>query len=79
MQDSDQQDSDSLYPSDFDITRLECMSIGDRIDGELGNWTVFRYKNDYLLFINICKVRKSDWEFDKVEDLIKFLKKRGSE
>lgn len=76
MMGADQENTDSLYPSNFDTVRLDCMSVGDKIDAENGNWTVFRYKNDYFLLINCnTQLYKRDWSFNTLNELIIFLKK----
>ena len=66
------ENSKSLKPTTFDIARLEDLEIGQKVEGEIGNWQVFRYKNDYTL---ICNKIKTPRIFKKLKDLINFLNK----
>lgn len=71
---TDDLDTNSIYPSDFDVIRLECMGVGDKIEAENGNWVVFKYEKDYLLFINVKKPKK-EHNFKTIGELIVFLRK----
>ncbi len=71
---SEDADSNSIYPTDFDIARILDMETGQKVSGELGNWDVYRYKNDYTLFLLNHK-KFSMLEFKTSTELIKFLKK----
>lgn len=75
MLDADQEDCDSLYPTDFDLVRLKEMLLGDAIESENGNWKCFKYSNEYFLILNSKNHKVKEYEFAKLEDLILFLKR----
>ncbi|MDO8610963.1 MAG: hypothetical protein Q7R95_10565 [bacterium] len=73
--DSLSEDSNTLYPTEFDISRLKDMEIGDKILSESGNWHCMKYKNEYVLLLNGKKYKKNMLEFKYLSELIIFLKK----
>lgn len=72
--DSDEDDTNSIKPTDFDVLRLEAMDVGDKLDGELGNWRVFRYKSGYHLFLLNSLDSKEFEKFQSLDDLVSYLK-----
>lgn len=72
---ADETSSESLYPTDFDISRLSVIEIGNTVDGELGNWSVIRYKNEYVLLLHNSKKYSNFMEMKNLETLLYFLKK----
>ena len=65
-------DTNSLRPTSFDVARIDSLSIGESVDGELGNWTVLRYKDSYVLMTqNSPKIINK--EFKTQKELIRFL------
>ena len=71
---ADEDGTNSLAPTTFDICRLEAMEIGDKLDGEYATWLVFRYKNNYtVMFLNAYKICEQMKEFKTLNELISFL------
>lgn len=75
MNDFEEVDSNSLFPTFLDVERIKCMEEGDKLDGELGNWSVLRYKNNYTLLLNNHPRLEPVIDFDDKESLIRFLQK----
>lgn len=46
---TDSEDSNDTAPTTFDLIRLEDMDLGDSVRGECGKWSVFRYRDEYLV------------------------------
>jgi hypothetical protein len=62
--------SESL--SDFDKIRLTDLEVGDKLESETGNWTVYRYIDEYLFLSNKRKNNKFN-KFKSSQELIHFL------
>mgnify|MGYP001611262100 CR=1 FL=1 len=64
--------TNSIVPTDFDKLRLKDMSIGDKIDQEIGNWNCIKYRDCFMVsFLNHPKLR---WvEFKTYSEMISFL------
>ena len=75
MFDVDEDGTNSIKPTDFDKARLESMNIGETIEGELCNWKVIRYLNDYTLILYDHPKAKDVLDFDLLEELVEFLDK----
>jgi hypothetical protein len=63
------EDSNDYTPSTLDIIKLEDLEIGEGFFCESGVWSVFRYKDEYLLFTEKGK----QMDFKDLASLIKFL------
>ena len=70
-----QESNDSINPTEFDKSRIKEMNVGDRLDGECGTFSIFKYKNDYTLAINLEKFKYKMIDFDTVEEMIEFMEK----
>lgn len=72
--DIDEDDTNSLVPTPFDLQRLEAMAIGDTLEGELGNWKVMKYEREYLVLLN--NRRNPFIELPNLKEVIVFLNKK---
>lgn len=72
----DDADTNSIKPTKLDIERINSMQIGDKIDGELGNWSLLRYKNDFVLLLKNSVKYKDFIEFKDSKKLINFLESK---
>ena len=55
-------------PTQFDLARIEAMSVGDKVAAEYGEWQVFRYKTGYDLYMD-----RTTLTFKNINDLIKYF------
>jgi len=69
----DQSGSNSIKPTKLDIERIEALKLGGELTGELANWKVLCYRNDYTLILFNHHTEKDFQEFATKEELIKFL------
>lgn len=69
---ADESDTNSLIPTSFDVARIDSLSIGESVTGELGNWVVLRYKDSYVLMTQNSP-RVINKEFKTQKELIRFL------
>lgn len=72
---ADQEDTNSIVPTDFDLARIDALSIGEKCEGECGNFSVLKYKEKYVLLLNNHPTKNNYQEFKNLDDLIMFLKK----
>ena len=70
---AEESDSESLRPTVFDLARIDEMSNGETINGELGNWKLMAYSTEYVLLLHNNKKYGSFQEFDTKRDVIEFL------
>jgi hypothetical protein len=75
MFDSLEHDTNSLYPTDFDILKLQNMNLGDKINAESRNWSVIKYKESYTLMLSNHPKLPPVLDFLDLKSLIYFLKK----
>lgn len=65
-------DDSRLRFTPLDEIRISDMEIGEKVEGEVGGWQVFRYKREYTLnLIEKCELR----DFPTLEGLMTFLKR----
>jgi hypothetical protein len=69
----DQSGSNSIKLTKLDSARLNNLEIGSDFVGELQNFKILRYKNDYVLILFNHHTKKDFQEFMTKEELIKFL------
>ena len=69
---SDEQNPDGIEITHFDEVRLRDMDVDDKVDGECGYFSVFKYKKDYLLVINAPKKSETK-EFKTINEVIHYL------
>jgi len=63
------EDSDDTKPTNLDLIRLEDMDVGGQCYGECGKWSVFRYKDEYLVLTEHASL-----DFKSLEGVISYLK-----
>ncbi len=71
---TEEEESKSLIPTNFDTCRLEALEIGDKLQGELDNWTVFRYRNSWDVILS-NKNKRPMLSFKTLDNLLAFLNK----
>lgn len=63
---ADEDDTNSVKPTQFDIERIKSLEIGDSMAGEIGNFRVLRYVSSYtILLLNHPKKEieeQKDWQ-----------------
>jgi hypothetical protein len=71
-------DNSDFYCSEYDLLRIEDLEIGGKVESESGDFTVFKYKDSYLVFLKndqrLQKVKKEMLEFKTLKEVIRFLK-----
>ena len=70
--DLENDDTNSIIPTEFDKLRILDMEIGQSLESELGNWNCLKYKDCFILsFHNHPNLR---WkEFSTFKEMINFL------
>ena len=71
MYDAEDSPVTDLKPTDLDLIRLEEAELGERIEGEMGTWTVFKYKDGYTLMVN--RLTDNFKEFKSLKELVFYL------
>lgn len=73
--DTDEDSTNSIYPTDLDQIRINDMIFGDKIESENGNFAVIKYQDGFTLLLNNHPVKDSYLEFKSIKELFMFLKK----
>lgn len=66
---TDSEDSNDTAPTNLDLIRLEDLEIGGTVHGESHKWSVFRYKDQYLVLTEHVSL-----DFKTIEGVISYLK-----
>lgn len=66
-------DTNSIKPTYLDLNRLEHLEVGGYFDGELNNWRIIKYDNEYVLLLFNNVKYKDFQEFSNLEKLLEFL------
>lgn len=66
-------DTNSIKPTDLDLNRIKSLEIGGYFDGELNNWRIIKYDNEYILILFNNVKYKDFQEFSTLEKLLEFL------
>lgn len=69
----DSEDDNSLTFTDFDRNRIDSMGVNDTVVGECGQWSVFRYKEDYMVVLHgkknaIAEIKRKDIVFNYLKN-----------
>lgn len=74
---ADEDSNESINPSKLDIARIESLEIGEKMEQEVGNFSIIRYDKSYVLLLSNPNIRGNHgyFEFTSLERLIQFLNK----
>lgn len=72
--DSEEGDTNSTRVTAFDYERLIDLEVGARLDGELGNYSILRYKYDnFVVLLHNSYNKPSYSEFTNMREIVDFL------
>ena len=57
-------DTNSIQPTLLDEARMEDLEIGQKCEGECGNFAVLRYNNRFVLLLNNHPTKNNYQEFE---------------
>lgn len=66
---TDSEDSNDTSPTNLDLIRLEDLEINGSVHGECKKWSVFRYKDEFLVLTEHASL-----DFKTLEGVLGYLR-----
>jgi len=70
---ADQDDTNSIIPSQFDCERINDMSVGDKVELENGNASIIKYRDSWVVLLQNNPKFGNYQEFKTKNDMMEFL------
>lgn len=71
---ADEENSDKIIATAFDLNRLEELNVNGRLESETGTWTAIKEQKDITFIENVSRMRI--FSFRNVNQLKEYLKKQ---